>query len=142
MSLKRVFVIMGCFYLSHALDIMLASTIWIFLSLASWQFLFVWYLFLFLDVRLFFLFFSFIFEFNNFACNFFEKNMTNEIFLLVPFIYASSFWLMLMAVLKFLSFFFFFFLFRMMLSQSVSQDQHKFCLNSSSACKVPKLLNL
>ena len=102
MSLKRVFVIMRCFYLGHALDIMLPP------------YVFVWrdnfYLFdtyfssLMLDCSFFFFFF--VFESNNFACNFFEKNMTNEIFLLVPFIYTSSFWLMLMAVLKFLSFFF------------------------------------
>ena len=57
----------------------------------------IWYLFLFFNVKLFFLFlfffFFFFFEFNNFA-----SNMTNEIFLLVPFIYISSFWLLLMAV--------------------------------------------
>ena len=69
-------------------------TICVWLSLATWQFLFVWYLFLFFNVKLFFFFFFFFFfEFNNF-----ESNITNEIFLLVPFIYISSFWLLLMAV--------------------------------------------
>ena len=71
-------------------------TICIWLSPATWQFLFVWYLFLFFNVKLFFLFlfffFFFFFEFNNFA-----SNMTNEIFLLVPLIYISSFWRLLMA---------------------------------------------
>ena len=67
-------------------------TICIWLSLATWQFLFVWYLFLFFNVKLFFFFFLFLFEFNNFT-----SNITNEIFLLVPLIYISSFWRLLMA---------------------------------------------
>ena len=69
-------------------------TICVWLSLATWQFLFVWYLFLFFNVKLFFsLIIIIFFEFNNFA-----SNITNEIFLLVPFIYISSFWLLLMVV--------------------------------------------
>ena len=65
-------------------------TICIWLSPATWQFLFVWYLFLFFNVKLFF--FSFL---NSIILHLIWQMRSFSWF---TFIYISSFWLLLMVV--------------------------------------------